>query len=381
MPRFGGSVDLVDRNAAALAPALPDFIRQHVPAAEAVCQRPEIIAVDAVVFKDHSIQGRDAQQPAHPAALDAFQDGVHLRNGHEEGTVALVQPDGHEQAQGHDVKERVDGDVGVAAFVEMSGRHVLGDVVDVGGHSDVGARDALRKSGGAAGVKDVSEVLFGIDGDRCLHGAVPQQGTEPMDVGPILHPAGGDFVEKRAQRPFPGRQQVGHVRHDHVPRTGLGERFPDIAEIGVRAYDRLHTAVPDHVGDFMGGVDRRNRHDDRADPLDAQKRDHPLNRVGDIDHHAVAARDAHVGQRPGEAFAQIPQAAVGEGFSQEDDGRQLRVLNAHAVKTGEGQFLFNAGGGALRHKNSKSLFRHLARSRNTLRGRPGCPSAPDGSPP
>ncbi|MCU0539445.1 MAG: hypothetical protein MUF46_06100, partial [Desulfobacterales bacterium] len=84
----------------------------------------------------------------------------------------------HEESERHDVEERIDGNVGVAALLEVVSRHLFGDVVHVGGHPDVGAGNPLGEAGGAAGVEDVGEIDGGVDRGRGRNGGVAEQGPE-----------------------------------------------------------------------------------------------------------------------------------------------------------------------------------------------------------
>ncbi len=237
------------------------------------------------------------------------------------------------------MKQRVDGDIGVAAFPDITSGHVPGDIVDIRGHADVVSGNALGKSGGTAGIKNVGQVLYRIDGHGGLQGRVLQQRSKRINPLVTLDRAAGNLVEEHAESPFPKRQKIGQVRHDHPFQAGAGNRFLDVAEIGVHADDGFDPGIFDHVGDFMGSVDGRHRNDDGADLLDAEKGDDPLGGIGDVDHHPVALADAHGGQRTGEALAECPQTAESEPFAEIDNRRPFRITLAHPVEPGKGQFV------------------------------------------
>ena len=83
-------------------------------------------------------------------SLNGFHDGVHLWNGHEQNRIALVESNGHAQAEGHDMEKGIDGDVDIFTLFQVGARHIIRDVIDIGSHSHMIPRNALGKPGRAA---------------------------------------------------------------------------------------------------------------------------------------------------------------------------------------------------------------------------------------
>ena len=192
----------------------------------------------------------------------------------------------------------------------MIAAHVFSDVVHVGGHADVRALNALGEPGGAAGVENVGQILPRIDRRLSNQGWVRQHRSEGNDPVILFDFPGRYLVEKHAQISFPRREKIRHVCHNHPFQAGFGRCFLDVAIIGVHADGGFDTGVCDHIGDLVGGIDRRYRYDHGANLLDAQKSDDPLDGVGDVNHYPVALADAQAGQGTGETLAQVLQAAV-----------------------------------------------------------------------
>ena len=107
MARFSRPVHLVDGDAVALLPRLEHLGGQHVAAAVAVLEGAEVVLVEAVVFENHPVKGRNAEHPAHLVPLYGFQRCIDLRRRHEDDAIAEVEAEGDGEALCHDMEEGV----------------------------------------------------------------------------------------------------------------------------------------------------------------------------------------------------------------------------------------------------------------------------------
>ena len=77
--------------------------------------------------------------------------------------LAEIEAQSQEQTQCHDMEQGVDGNVHVLAVLNVSGKDIVGDVINIGSMAPVVSRYAFGKSCRASGIEDVRKVLDGID--------------------------------------------------------------------------------------------------------------------------------------------------------------------------------------------------------------------------
>ena len=134
------------------------------------------------------------------------------------------------------------------------------------------------------------------------------------------HLALGHDVQGPAQKPLPGRQEVGQAADHHLLELALLQGLADVAVVAVLADHRRGAGVRGHVGQVVGGVDGRDGHRQAAGLEHPQPGHHPLQGVGQIEHHPLSGGQPP-GQEPGgHGIGEPLNIAVGIDGTQVDHG-------------------------------------------------------------
>ena len=86
-----------------LEPSVGHLGGQDIPAGEAVLEGTQIIVVHPVMFEDHAIQGRDAEEGQHLISLDMVEESVQIHPGEQDKRVA-----GKDSSQPHRLTENME---------------------------------------------------------------------------------------------------------------------------------------------------------------------------------------------------------------------------------------------------------------------------------
>ncbi len=153
------------------------------------------------------------------------------------------------------MEEGVYRDIGIPPLFDIPSGHIIGYVVDIGGHANVIAGYSLGKASGSTGVEDIGEVLPWIDFHFGMLRWVLQEVLKMVHIA--THPYGtlGDLVKEGSHSALPEGEEISQVCNNGIPQACFGEYLLYIAEIRILADDRFSAGVVNHIFDLIRGID------------------------------------------------------------------------------------------------------------------------------
>ena len=190
----------------------------------------------------------------------------------------------------------------------------------VRGHQEKRVRDGhpFGKLGRSASVKNLGRVAAAAHAGfrKRFAGRGRDQFMEGVRVCAAFRPAPRHHIEEIAERPLPGGQQVGHVGEDDPLQPRPGQCAAHVPEVGVGANDGVGAAVVGDIDDVVRRVDRGDRHGHCTEALEPKPRHHPLDAVGNVEHHFLAGVHPEVCYGNGKGLGQLLDAPIGKTAAQ-----------------------------------------------------------------
>jgi len=193
--------------------------------------------IQAIVFQDHTIKGRDAQKTPYLMFLYRIQNGIDLRDGHDDRHMPEFRPIATKQSEGHDVEKRVDCDVDVSPSLRYPPATFLHHIPVHRTSCRCDSPELLWETRCPTGIEDIANPS--VDQLDIHFWRVLEHVFKGIYILVLVDVSFGNFVEEESYGSFPERRRATRLVTMTLFQAGFWNYLFHVAEIGIQADNGL----------------------------------------------------------------------------------------------------------------------------------------------